>query len=49
LQRSDWIKPCATVIDVGTTRVIRDGKKKLLGDVDFASASQVVSAITLAA
>jgi len=35
LQRSDWIKPGATVIDVGTTRVIRDGKKKLLGDVDF--------------
>jgi methylenetetrahydrofolate dehydrogenase (NADP+)/methenyltetrahydrofolate cyclohydrolase len=44
--RGDWIKPGATVIDVGTTRVIRDGKKKLLGDVDFASASQVAGAIT---
>ena len=36
--KGDWLKPGATVIDVGTTRVIRDGKKKLLGDVDFASA-----------
>jgi methylenetetrahydrofolate dehydrogenase (NADP+)/methenyltetrahydrofolate cyclohydrolase len=44
--RGDWIKPGATVIDVGTTRVIRDGKQKLLGDVDFASASQVAGAIT---
>ncbi len=44
--KSDWIKPDATVIDVGTTRVIRDGKKKLLGDVDFASGSQVAGAIT---
>jgi methylenetetrahydrofolate dehydrogenase (NADP+) / methenyltetrahydrofolate cyclohydrolase len=44
--KGDWIKPGATVIDVGTTRVIRDGKKKLLGDVDFASASQVAGAIT---
>jgi methylenetetrahydrofolate dehydrogenase (NADP+)/methenyltetrahydrofolate cyclohydrolase len=44
--KGDWIKPGATVIDVGTTRVIRDGKKKLLGDVDFASASQVAGTIT---
>ncbi len=44
--KGDWIKPGATVIDVGTTRVIRDGKKKLLGDIDFASASQVAGAIT---
>jgi methylenetetrahydrofolate dehydrogenase (NADP+)/methenyltetrahydrofolate cyclohydrolase len=34
------------VIDVATTRVVRDGKKKLLGDVDFASASQVAGTIT---
>jgi len=34
------------VIDVGTTRVMRDGKPKLLGDVDFASASLVAGAIT---
>ena len=38
----DWLKPGATVIDVGITRV--DGK--LVGDVDFASASQVAGAIT---
>jgi methylenetetrahydrofolate dehydrogenase (NADP+) / methenyltetrahydrofolate cyclohydrolase len=44
--RGDWIKPGATVIDVGTTRVMRDGRKKLLGDVDFASVSQVAGAIT---
>jgi methylenetetrahydrofolate dehydrogenase (NADP+)/methenyltetrahydrofolate cyclohydrolase len=40
--RGDWLKPGATVIDVGINRV--DGK--LVGDVDFASASQVASAIT---
>ncbi|MDZ7663243.1 bifunctional methylenetetrahydrofolate dehydrogenase/methenyltetrahydrofolate cyclohydrolase FolD [Thiohalophilus sp.] len=33
----DWIKPGATVIDVGINRT-EDGK--LIGDVDFASASQ---------
>ena len=44
--KGDWIKPGATVIDVGTTRVMRDGKPKLLGDVDFASASLVAGAIT---
>ncbi len=38
----DWLKPGATVIDVGINRV--DGK--LVGDVDFASASAVAGAIT---
>ncbi|VAW04073.1 Methenyltetrahydrofolate cyclohydrolase / Methylenetetrahydrofolate dehydrogenase (NADP+) [hydrothermal vent metagenome] len=42
----DWIKPGATVIDVGINRIERDGKKILVGDVDFASASQVAGAIT---
>jgi len=37
-----WLRPGAVVIDVGTTVV--DGK--LLGDVDFASASQIASEIT---
>ena len=46
LIKGDWIKPGATVIDVGTTRVMRDCKPKLLGDVDFASASLVAGAIT---
>jgi methylenetetrahydrofolate dehydrogenase (NADP+)/methenyltetrahydrofolate cyclohydrolase len=38
----DWLKPGAAVIDVGINRV--DGK--LVGDVDFASASAVAGAIT---
>ena len=40
--KGDWLKPGATVIDVGINRV--DGK--LVGDVDFASASNVAGAIT---
>ncbi|MHA3913996.1 bifunctional methylenetetrahydrofolate dehydrogenase/methenyltetrahydrofolate cyclohydrolase FolD [Halovulum sp. GXIMD14793] len=43
----DWIKPGATVIDVGINRIEADeGKTRLVGDVDFASASQVAGAIT---
>jgi methylenetetrahydrofolate dehydrogenase (NADP+)/methenyltetrahydrofolate cyclohydrolase len=44
--RGDWIKPGATVIDVGINRVERDGKSVLVGDVHFASARQVAGAIT---
>jgi methylenetetrahydrofolate dehydrogenase (NADP+)/methenyltetrahydrofolate cyclohydrolase len=44
--KGDWIKPGATVIDVGTTRVILDGKTRLLGDVDFAAALETARAIT---
>ena len=42
----DWIKPGATLIDVGINRIERDGKNKLVGDVDYASASKVAGAIT---
>jgi methylenetetrahydrofolate dehydrogenase (NADP+)/methenyltetrahydrofolate cyclohydrolase len=42
----DWIKPGATVIDVGINRIERDGKNKLVGDVDFASSVEVAGAIT---
>ena len=42
----DWIKPGATVIDVGINRIERDGKTKLVGDVEFESASKVAGAIT---
>ena len=42
----DWIKKGATVIDVGINRIERDGKMKLVGDVDFASCAQVAGAIT---
>ncbi len=42
----DWVKPGATVIDVGINRIERDGKTRLVGDVDFASAVRVAGAIT---
>lgn len=42
----DWIKEGATVIDVGINRIERDGKNKLVGDVDFTSASVRAGAIT---
>jgi methylenetetrahydrofolate dehydrogenase (NADP+)/methenyltetrahydrofolate cyclohydrolase len=43
-----WLKPGATVIDVGINRVAaaEPGKTRLVGDVDFASASEVAGAIT---
>ncbi len=45
--RGDWIKPGATVIDVGIKRVpAADGKTKLVGDVDYSEAAQVAGAIT---
>ena len=45
--RGDWIKPGAVVIDVGINRVsTEDGKGRLVGDVDFAGASEVAAAIT---
>ncbi len=42
----DYIKPGATVIDVGINRIARDGKTKLVGDVEFTTASEVAGAIT---
>jgi methylenetetrahydrofolate dehydrogenase (NADP+) / methenyltetrahydrofolate cyclohydrolase len=42
----EYVKPGATVIDVGINRVERDGKTRLVGDVDFASAAAVAGAIT---
>lgn len=43
----DWIKPGATVIDVGINRIETEtGKTRLVGDVDFASAEPVAGAIT---
>jgi len=47
---ADWIKPGATVIDVGINRIAApergDGKMRLVGDVDFASVAAVAGAIT---
>src|SRR5215468_10276595 len=45
--RGDWIKPGATVIDVGINRVPSDrGKTRIVGDVDYAEAMQVAGTIT---
>lgn len=45
--RGGWIKPGATVIDVGINRVASgDGKPRLYGDVAFAEARGVAGAIT---
>ncbi len=44
--RGDWIKPGATVIDVGINRIPDGGKGKLVGDVAFGEASKVAGAIT---
>jgi methylenetetrahydrofolate dehydrogenase (NADP+)/methenyltetrahydrofolate cyclohydrolase len=44
---ADWIKPGATVIDVGIRRLpVPDGGVRLVGDVDFAAACRVAGAIT---
>jgi methylenetetrahydrofolate dehydrogenase (NADP+)/methenyltetrahydrofolate cyclohydrolase len=47
--KAEWLKPGATVIDVGINRLPPEpGKEKgrLVGDVDFGGASEVASAIT---
>ena len=46
--KGDWIKPGATVIDVGINRVpaAEEGKTRLVGDVDFASCQGIAGAIT---
>lgn len=46
--KGDWIKPGATVIDVGINRVPakEEGKMRLVGDVDFDAAAAHASAIT---
>ena len=46
--RGDWIKPGATVIDVGINRVpaAEEGKTRVVGDVAFAEAIEVAGAIT---
>ena len=45
--RGDWVKPGATVIDVGINRVEAEGgKTRLVGDVAFEEAARVAGAIT---
>lgn len=44
---ADWIKPGATVIDVGINRIVAEGgKTRLVGDVAFSDVSAVAGAIT---
>ena len=43
----DWIKPGATVIDVGINRIDKpEGGTRLVGDVDYASCAEIAGAIT---
>ena len=42
----EFVRPGATVVDVGINRVERDGRMKLVGDVHYASAAAVAGAIT---
>ncbi|MGA1208548.1 MAG: bifunctional methylenetetrahydrofolate dehydrogenase/methenyltetrahydrofolate cyclohydrolase FolD, partial [Gemmobacter sp.] len=44
--RGDWIKPGATVIDVGINRILRDGRTVLVGDCDTEGCAAVAGAIT---
>jgi len=48
--KADWVKPGATVIDVGINRIAApergEGKTRLVGDVAFAEVSAVASSIT---
>ena len=48
--KADWVKPGATVIDVGINRIPApekgEGKSRLVGDVAFAEASRVAGAVT---
>lgn len=46
--KGDWIKPGATVIDVGMNRIpaAEGGKTRLVGDVDFDEAIEIADAIT---
>ena len=48
--KGDWVKPGATVIDVGINRIAApergEGKTRLVGDVDYAGAEKVAGAIT---
>jgi methylenetetrahydrofolate dehydrogenase (NADP+) / methenyltetrahydrofolate cyclohydrolase len=44
--RGDWIKPGATVIDIGINRLERDGRRVVVGDVAFAEVREVAGAIT---
>lgn len=43
---ADWVKPGATLIDVGINAIERDGKRKLVGDIDYAAVEPLAYALT---
>lgn len=43
---ASWVKPGAIVIDVGINAIEREGRRKLVGDVDFAAVEPIAGAIT---
>jgi len=44
--KGDWVKPGATVIDVGINPIETAVGRRIVGDVDFAAASRAAGAIT---
>lgn len=46
LVKKDWVKPGATIIDVGINKITEQGKDKLVGDVDFEDVKALCKAIT---
>ncbi|MGO3455435.1 MAG: bifunctional methylenetetrahydrofolate dehydrogenase/methenyltetrahydrofolate cyclohydrolase FolD [Marinomonadaceae bacterium] len=46
LVKANWVKEDAVIIDVGINAVSVDGKRKLVGDVDFDAVQDIASAIT---
>jgi methylenetetrahydrofolate dehydrogenase (NADP+)/methenyltetrahydrofolate cyclohydrolase len=43
---ADFVKPGATVIDVGVNRIEKDGARKIVGDVKFEEVQEIAAAIT---
>jgi len=46
LVKKEWVKPGAVIIDVGINSVEVEGKRRLLGDVDYDQVSNIAGAIT---
>ena len=46
LVKASWVKPGAVIIDVGINQLNLDGKRKLVGDVDYEDVYPMASAIT---
>src|SRR5258708_16355547 len=44
--RRDWVKPGATIIDIGVNRVMADGRARIVGDVAFSEFPAIAGAIT---